>query len=735
VSLFPREHTVGTFLGFSEGGLEFHADILLPYKNEFQRTPMHGQFVLVALEHDSEGILGRITNISSQGRLTSGSGEDYAIRAIQDERPIPEDLRSQYLRYRIDIRILGVLRQQGEQPPLFVPSHRRLPHVGAKVAFLHPELLKQITGHNLVGAGVAELGFLAMGEFVYASSDERVGNSELMQLQSPAIIPKFKIEQLVSRRSFVFARAGFGKSNLVKLLFSKLYSGEGPTVTKRNGRKVPVGTVIFDPDGEYFWPDDKGRPALCDVPELQDRIVVFTDREAPSPFYASFVADGVKLDIRSLAPAKVIGLAITADRQEQSNIQKLKALRPDAWRQLVDAVWKDQLSTDLAIFYSLLQLKEGVQEAEALAARANVYRVVNALHDPRNQLLGMLKKSLQRGCICIVDISRMRGTQGLAFAGVVLQHIFEHNQDEFTKAESATIPTIAVIEEAQSVLGRGAGHNDGPFVEWVKEGRKYDLGAMLITQQPGSLPGELLSQGDNWFVFHLLSSSDLLALKHANSHFSDDVLSSLLNEPIVGQGVFWSSSGAAPYPVPFRALNFETTYATADPNGLLQSRPTVAGDLREQRASSVARAKETLRADGESLPMADDDHVDENMLVFEAAVSKLKNDPVFLRGIRSDDGIKWGTVQVRLSNLVDPSAIVVEPFDWAHSQVRNALNRLLTSDGWYAEKRPDPADPDKSKSWVFARQDFLYRLPDAPAGNGKPVPSPTHRQPSFDEPF
>jgi hypothetical protein len=34
--LFPREHVVGIFRGFQEGGLEFHADLVLPYRNDFQ---------------------------------------------------------------------------------------------------------------------------------------------------------------------------------------------------------------------------------------------------------------------------------------------------------------------------------------------------------------------------------------------------------------------------------------------------------------------------------------------------------------------------------------------------------------------------------------------------------------------------------------------------------------------------------------------------------------------------
>src|SRR5690606_33989106 len=122
----------------------------------------------------------------------------------------------------------------------------------------------------------------------------------------------------------------------------------------------------------------------------------------------------------------------------------------------------------------------------------------------------------------------------------------------------------AVIEEAQSVLDNSiSGIN--PYIEWVKEGRKYDLGAVLITQQPGSIPTEILSQGDNWFIFHLLSATDLINLKRANAHFSDDLLSSLLNEPIPGHGIFWSSVAGMSYPLPIRVLSFERMYSPQDP--------------------------------------------------------------------------------------------------------------------------------------------------------------------------
>ena len=127
--LFPKDKVAGAFLGFSEGGLEFHADLVLPYQSQYQNTPMHGQFLLVALEHEDEAVLGRITSMSAQGRLASGAGEDFALRAINDDREIPEDLRANYLKYRVNIRVLGVLKVVKDKLE-FVPSHRRLPHVG-----------------------------------------------------------------------------------------------------------------------------------------------------------------------------------------------------------------------------------------------------------------------------------------------------------------------------------------------------------------------------------------------------------------------------------------------------------------------------------------------------------------------------------------------------------------------------------------------------------------------------
>ncbi len=576
--------------------MEFHADLALPYRNEFQSTPMHGQFLLVQLETPNEAVLGRIAAFSSEGKLSSGNGEEFNIRAVQENREVPDDLRRQYLKYRINIRVLGVLRSNGKGLT-FVPSHRRLPHVGSKVAFLSGEVLREVCGHNIPGA---EMGHFALGEYVYAHGSEHIQPLEWMQIKDPEVLIRFQVENLVARRTFIFARAGFGKSNLNKLLFSRLYK-ETPTVEKRQGRKVPVGTIIFDPDGEYFWPDDKGRPGLCDVQHLEDKLVVFTSRKAPSEFYGSFVAGGIRLDIRQLRPADVISIALPPERQDQQNVAKLRSLPADRWSRLVDLIQRSKNLTSTEEVGDILGLTMPNQEAEAVAARSNMTNVVNMLHDPSSQLMGLLVKALEAGKICVVDISQMRGNQGFVLSGIILRRIFDRNQQEFTSADPKTIPTIAVIEEAQSVLNDKAAAAE-PYISWVKEGRKYDLGALLVTQQPGSIPNEILSQGDNWFIFHLLSAGDLVSVKRANAHFSDDLLSSLLNEPIQGQGVFWSSVGGKPYPVSMRALSFERLYKMRDVDGKLPAIKTFATQLRE--------ADESIRAEAVDASVARDNSAD-----------------------------------------------------------------------------------------------------------------------------
>ena len=650
MKLFDRGRFMGTFAGLSERDKEFHAQIVVPYKAVPAQVPLHGQFVLLQLESDDEAILGRITTVASEGKLTSSDGDDYVTRAALEEREVPDDLRARYLKYRIDIRNLGVLRLR-DGALRFSPSHRRMPHVGSKVALLPDEVLRFVAQASPAGddaTTAAEIGWLAFGEYVYARGDSRIGTeTDDLQILQPAVPVSFPIGALISRRSMVFARAGFGKSNLMKVLLSTLYKTDPHDVI--GDRRVPVGTLVFDPEGEYFWPDNRGRPALTDVPELKDRLVVFTDKAPPSAAYGSFVAGPVRIDCRKVNPAKLAEIAFTAERQDQTNVQILNRTWPDAWADLVDkAAANDRTGMEAIV---AAHAGKATMPGVINAAVENVLRIVGPLHDPGSNLLDDLQRALGDGNLCVVDLSLTRGKAGNNLAGLILDHFFEHNVREFTNKDSKAIPIIAVIEEAQSVLGADSRAGDsGPFVAWTKEGRKFGLGSVLVTQQPRSIPEELLSQADNWFVFHLLSNGDLAALRSANGHFSNDLLSSLLNEPLPGHGLAWSSVNRKPYPVPVRILDFQALVPqlldAARAGGAID---TAATAIVRDRARALSRARDRAEdADGtltlnDAVLAAMAKHVDANVG----------------KALRRGDEVKWGRVQhLQKEVLID---LLIEP--------------------------------------------------------------------------
>ena len=215
------------------------------------------------------------------------------------------------------------------------------------------------------------------------------------------------------------------------------------------------------------------------------------------------------MDIRDLPARDVIGIAISPERQTQQNVLKLKSLSARHWRELVDLIDSQGLQASdndvgRLLGYPPTQILNSA--AEIAAARSNMFGVVKILHDANSRVLSGTLAALQRGGVVVLDISLLSSGAGNMLAGLLLRRIFSHNQENFTGGQPI-IPTIMILEEAQSVLGRRLDEG-GPFVEWVKEGRKYDLGAILITQQPGSMSPELLSQADNWFCFHLLSEGD-----------------------------------------------------------------------------------------------------------------------------------------------------------------------------------------------------------------------------------
>jgi hypothetical protein len=241
--LFANSQVMGTFKGFNERGLEFAAEIIAPYDASMLERPQLGQFLLIELGSPEEAALGRITRFVPSGLLATAEGEDYVNTMQRRQQAVPEDLKQQRLKYRVQVKLLGavrVVKKEGKDTVAYVPSQRRLPHLGAKVALPSSQVLAELCK---LSRGETDLGDYVLGEFVYSGAAVPYENTVLRPMD-PALSVKFDITNLVSRRSVVFARAGYGKSNLIKYLIYENYRNFN---TKTENLKN-FCNLIFDAD-------------------------------------------------------------------------------------------------------------------------------------------------------------------------------------------------------------------------------------------------------------------------------------------------------------------------------------------------------------------------------------------------------------------------------------------------------------------------------------------------------
>jgi hypothetical protein len=413
VTLFTDSKVVGTFYGFSGRGLTPATDLIFQHNPTYPHIPVVGRPVLVRLDRDDEALLVRITQLSPEGSLASAVGNEYVMRNLRQEKyDIPEDLRRTKLIYRVQGRPLGVLRAHHGEAVQFVPSHRRIPPFGSPVMFAEDELFKVAMNATEGDRGVP-IGYASLGEFVWCSPaeiDETDKHSQWIVTQAPVTQPKFDISQLVARRSFVLAKAGYGKSNLVKLLFSELYRDGVRNHRWNDGSTSPVGVLVGDLDGEYFWPTAEN-PGLADIDHLRRHLVVFTDRKHQSnAAYDAFTVGGVRLDVREIAPAKLLPLVLPRERLSMANVTHVMDLDTDRWRDLVDTVidttgdLTDDERKNITTILRLESRSSAVTDNIVDAAVRNSRQVIRALHDPMSTLLTDVLDALREGKLVVLDL-------------------------------------------------------------------------------------------------------------------------------------------------------------------------------------------------------------------------------------------------------------------------------------------------------------------------------------------
>ena len=540
---------VGVFTGLESSSYEYVAKIIAPYRPDFRLEI--GTLLLVQSGH--EDIVARIMDYAPSGEFTTAMGEKWlsniASQGAIDE--IGHDIKKRKITYKVRIKVLGSLEND-----VFTAGLKRIPQITSKVRLPTRETLQVIINKALKDqSGGVRIGHYVMDAKISVQFDE---------------------SKLNSKRTFVFARAGYGKSNLMKMICMEWSSVNG-------------GLLVFDQDGEYAVTDMEGRPGVMDGREA----IMITNQKMDDSL--ANVYPNNRVNLKDLPHKMIIPLLVSSAKHEMVFFGKLMGMRSSNWPALVDLLATEGWSADYDRINEIVTggSSRAPSEVDIKPILNNLVPSISSIHDPDSKAIQIIEEAMGRGMVAIFDISRLDSQTARWLSSMIVTRIFNRNKENFIKhGGTGLIKATFVLEEAHDVLGRRDGSSaPSAFVDLAKEGRKYNLGGIFITQQPGSIPTDIVSQGDNFFVFHMLSRTDLVSLSNSNAHYSKDVITQILNEPIRGKSYMWTSH--QPFVIPIMVRNFEdmvrpnNSRATQAGSTALSN---ILGGIRDEEQNPLARS-------------------------------------------------------------------------------------------------------------------------------------------------
>jgi len=168
--------------------------------------------------------------------------------------------------------------------------------------------------------------------------------------------------------------------------------------------------------------------------------------------------------------------------------------------------------------------------------------------------------------IRVVDISGLPNEVAGPLTAVIARLLFQYKLWQ-TKDERERDPVLFVCEEAHRYVPN---HGEAQYKEAqeairriAKEGRKYGLGLMLVSQRPSDVESTVLSQCNSWFVMRLSNASDQ---EHVARFLPDSLLglTKILSSLTRRETIFVGEAAALPSRVRIRELTKAQLPASAD---------------------------------------------------------------------------------------------------------------------------------------------------------------------------
>ncbi|MEB3273971.1 MAG: ATP-binding protein [Prochlorothrix sp.] len=391
--------------------------------------------------------------------------------------------------YEVTVDVMGFF-----DPILGFRNPRRAPDPGAKVFMAGDQQLVGILNKKEAGTvGSAEVGYLLLRE--------------------PGAVPVvLDVKELVSTHMAILAGTGSGKSYTAGVLIEELM---------RPYNRAAV--LIFDPHGEYGTLNElRGHDAFQAEDGYQPQVKILEPQD-------------IRIRVSSLEYADVLALLPNMSDRQQSILNKAFGILKKHKRGSHEHRWdvKDLIA---AVYEADTQIDEEGNEKAGSSAPALEWKLDRmerseyfhpSLHLTPPDLL-------QPGQVTVLQMNQINQEEQQVICAAILRQAYQARMNTATEVIDTDnenylpYPFFTLIEEAHRFAPAHEPSRCKQILRTIlSEGRKFGIGVGLITQRPGKLDSDVLSQCMSQFLMRIVNPVDQDSLKHGVEAAGRDLLREL----------------------------------------------------------------------------------------------------------------------------------------------------------------------------------------------------------------
>lgn len=383
--------------------------------------------------------------------------------------------------YAVTVEVIGYFNQK-----MGFINPRRAPDPGAKVFLASNRLLKSILNkRDETAIGGAHLGSLLLRD-------------------EGAVPVVLDVKEMVSTHLAILAGTGSGKSYTAGVLIEEL-------LLPKNRAAV----LIFDPHGEYHTlAEMQSHPKFFGEDGYRPKVKVLSPQE-------------IKIRVSSLNFFDILTLLPeTTDRQKsflEKAFRKTTQFNPIRWtiQDLIDAVNEADSAEDGSQGSSAAALEWKLEQIDRSPYFSNVEHLAP-------------KDLFEPGQVTILQMHEISQEEQQVIAAAILRQanyarINTHKGKIQAGDENyLPYPVFILLEEAHRFAPAHEPSRCKQVLRTIlSEGRKFGLGVGLITQRPGKLDSDILSQCMSQFLMRIVNPADQENLRHSVEAAGRDLLQEL----------------------------------------------------------------------------------------------------------------------------------------------------------------------------------------------------------------